>query len=1495
MDEKRITNTRGTNIVKSITRIDFSIHGNNDVLEYSVFTDPNGITIAEIYDNNGEPVQGGVIDRRLGISDRSECGTCGEKSLTCPGHFGHIALAEPVFHIGFLNFLKNILSCICIRCHKLLVYRNEKDIAKLLRNKNGKQRFNEIRNLCKNISYCQKENYGCGMPVHKITVQKQAGDVYILAEPSKKTAGDDDLGVDGKKKSKLFLTPSLCHDILSNVPNEDYIAMGFDPINSRPENMIITNMPVPPVPVRPSIKAEIAGSSTMIDDLTNKLIDIIKTNESLKDNKGDGSLSKNNKSGDDFTLLQLHIATFFANDQLGLPRSQQKNKTMTTSLSERLKNKEGRIRGNLMGKRVNMSARTVITSDPFIALNEVGCPLLIAKNLTYPEIVTKYNIKYLSKLVKNGRRTYPGANYVIKYKIAKDGSESKQIYDLRYVNKPIQLDIGDTVKRHLIDGDMVIFNRQPSLHKLSIMGHRIHVIPDNDLKTFRVNVSVTDPYNADFDGDEMNLHIPQTIQTACETILILNAAKRFVSPASSKVAINVKQDAVMGSYVLTNDNMRVDWKDALNIIMTSTVGLDTTIPKHKLISGKYLFSEIIPSGLNIEKKNDNGTYDLRIVNGTLTDGKLGKADIGLIVQTLWFEYGSEKTRNYIDDLQRLILQFLMRQGYTIGVKDAIVPNTVYDSVSKIIETKRKETLGQITEYENNPYIMTPDAFENHVRQNLSSTLSDVEKTIMNSFSTSSGIYIAIKSGSSGTDLNAGQIIGCIGQVIVEEKRIQNKFNGRTLPTFAKHDNSPFARGFCYNSFITGLDPMEFFFQVMAGREGIINTAIKTASTGYIQRKLIKFLEDIKMEYDGTVRNANGKLIQCVYGDNGINTENQIDQKFPIMRSNNETIRNNYVYNKAELDKIVKAHPNTLYTAKINEKLYNKQIFLRDRMRKVQKTISASDITFRDIYKMPVNLTQKIINLVNAKNRNTTNVVDPYYVLKCIKRMHTGIFSRVMKFNKTSEIKVNDEHRVKLLLKTYLYDILAPKKCTHLHKLSKEDLDNIVDYFNKTTMLAKVEGGEMVGFVASQSMGEPITQSNLKSFHKSGTLVNVSGGLVRVQELLDGTKEISTPITEIILEDAYKNDKIIATTIASHLNHVTLKDVVEDVDIIYDPNPKSKTSVMSKDKVNNLFENKSGKSGCQSDINNLPWTLRMILSKEKMIEHNLTLLEIKSSFCHNWEMRNEDSKTNKKEFKKIIEKITQTAIVSNYDNSPTLIVHIRFNANNYNFNTMIQFLDMIVTKYRIKGIQGIVRSNNIREVKYIDFDKDGNVVTKSQYVIFTEGINLQEMAQINGINLARSRSNHIVSIYNKYGIEAARSAFIREFTVAIESSGGFSNYQHVAILADAITHTGALIAVNRHGTNKLYTETLSKASFEQTVEQLLAAAVFAESDHIRSVSSRIMVGSLINGGTGCYELLLDHELVMKTLTTTSTSSKENVTITKKKSALDNLISKKKGTK
>lgn len=490
---------------KGIDRIEFGILGSSEISKISVIKEPLGITKSESYANN-EAVIGGLLDKRMGVIDHDECRTCGLGQTKCPGHFGHIELAEHMYHVGYIQYIKKILSCICIRCCKLLVYKNEAEIEDMLRNKTGKARFAEIRNLCKSVTYCQKDNYGCGSPVYKIKVdiKKSTSAINIVAETTLTiTTTDETTGetTGGKKLIREVISPELCFNILSQISDTDCRIMGLDPDKSRPEQMILKTFPVPPIQVRPSARADFLASATFEDDLTRKLADIINQNTRIRKYKDkEGIEGRASLYGTDHShLLQYHVATFFDNDSVALLKAELRNGRPVKSLSSRLKTKEGRIRGNLMGKRVDFSSRTVIGGDPNININELVVPLKIAMNLTFPEVVTPANIEKMSELVRNGRDNYPGANFVFPVSTLK--SDKKFILDLRYRKKNVTLRYGDVVERHIVDGDVVLFNRQPSLHKLSMMAHKIKVIKNKNLSTFKLNVAVTPPYNADFDGD----------------------------------------------------------------------------------------------------------------------------------------------------------------------------------------------------------------------------------------------------------------------------------------------------------------------------------------------------------------------------------------------------------------------------------------------------------------------------------------------------------------------------------------------------------------------------------------------------------------------------------------------------------------------------------------------------------------------------------------------------------------------------------------------------------------------------------------------------------------------------------------------------------------------------------------------------------------------------------------------------------------------------------
>jgi len=484
--------------VKKIDKVEFSVFRNKDVKLYSaVSNDPFGIDLAESYENF-EPKKGGLVDLRLGSCDPYlPCTTCGENSFDCPGHFGHTELAEPVFNFGFLFHLKYIMQCICLKCSNLLVEKSDNQFKKVL-NKKAEARFKEIKMLTKNVNYC----FHCGVPVPKIKREvKDNGYIKIMIERdiNTGTSNEKEELQFNVKKIKESLSPRDCYNILRNVSDTDCYILGFNPKMHRPEDLIIEKFPIPPVCIRPTAKVDFMSAATMEDSLTLKISDIITSNKRVRQQMEKETVSNelSNYNQDIFNLLQYHVATYYDNESVSLPRTEFKTGGRTTkSISDRIKGKAGRVRSNLMGKRVDFSARSVITSDPYIDIDQVGVPKKIAMELTIPEEVTPYNIKYLTGLVKNGREIYPGANFVTRIN-CRDGKSEIQKIDLKYRKKAIKLNFGDIVERHSVDGDYVLFNRQPTLHKPSMMGHKIQVIDNDNLNAFRMNVSVCKPYNAD--------------------------------------------------------------------------------------------------------------------------------------------------------------------------------------------------------------------------------------------------------------------------------------------------------------------------------------------------------------------------------------------------------------------------------------------------------------------------------------------------------------------------------------------------------------------------------------------------------------------------------------------------------------------------------------------------------------------------------------------------------------------------------------------------------------------------------------------------------------------------------------------------------------------------------------------------------------------------------------------------------------------------------------
>ncbi|MCS7126204.1 MAG: DNA-directed RNA polymerase subunit A' [Aigarchaeota archaeon] len=841
--------------IGTVSAIKFGILSPDMIREMSVAEIQNPDT----YDEDGLPVPGGVMDPRLGTLEPGQrCKTCGNTYLNCPGHFGHIELPVPVIHVGFAKHILNLLKATCRSCGRLLL--SDEDIISF------KAKIEEMKKAGK----ISRELYYRILQKAMSTTTCPHCDEHQLKIELEKPTTFIEITNEGPRR----LTPHAVRARLERIPDEDLELLDVDPKVARPEWMVLTVLPVPPVYVRPSITLESGFRSE--DDLTHKLVDILRVAQRLRENINAGSPSPVIAELAD--LLQYHVTTYLNNEVPGVAPATHRSGRPLKTLAQRLKGKEGRFRLNLSGKRVDFSARTVISPDPNIGIDEVGVPLDIAMQLTVPERVVEWNIERLRQYVKNGPDKYPGAKYIIRT----DGKRIRLKFAQDLEEVANTLEPGFIVERHLIDGDIVLFNRQPSLHRMSIMAHRVKVLP---YKTFRLNLCVCTPYNADFDGDEMNLHVPQSEEAQTEAKLLLIVQNNILSPRYGAPIIGAIRDFITALYLLTKPDTYLTKKELFYIL--SQIRYLGELPEPEIRdpepkwSGRQVFSLLLPKGFNHRfKASFSPDTEVVIEDGKLVKGVIDKNAVGVekansILHRVAMEYGSEAVKELINNVVKIANTYLNLRGFSFGIDDLYVPREVYQEIENIFKKMDEAFITLKSEYEKGKIEVKPgetleQAFESNILSILADARNAAGKVVRKHISPESSAVIMTRTGARGSLLNIDQMVAVVGQQAVRRERIKRGFTNRVLTFFKPGDLSPKARGFVYNSFLKGLDPIEFFFHMAGGRDGLVDTAVRTQQSGYMQRRLINALESLYVEYDGTVRMMDSKkIVQFLYGEDGI--------------------------------------------------------------------------------------------------------------------------------------------------------------------------------------------------------------------------------------------------------------------------------------------------------------------------------------------------------------------------------------------------------------------------------------------------------------------------------------------------------------------------------------------------------------------------------------------------------------------------------------------------
>ncbi|EFC41982.1 RNA polymerase II largest subunit [Naegleria gruberi] len=1435
--------------LSSIDRIQFGILNPHVVEKMSACE----IIHAET-EEKGLPKEGGLMDLRMGtVNSALSCMTCGCGVSECPGHFGHVNI-HPTFNILFLKTIVKILKCTCVHCSRLLFNRNTPEFKRIQQIANKRKRFNELMKL-KPMDKCMIDDYtGCGGIQPKIS-KNQLSITQIFPN-------SNEIKQEIKAESVL--------QIFKRISTQDLELLGFDSINSNPEWMILTCLPVPPPHVRPSVMHGLNDKAE--DDLTHKLADIIKSNATIQ--KLSKSGSPQHYLDDMIKILQYHCATYMNNEISGVPMSTTKNGRMLKSLRQRLKGKEGRVRGNLMGKRVDFSARTVITPDPTIEIDQVGVPRTIARNMTVPEKVTPFNFERMNELVMNGPETYPGAKYVLR----DDGTR----IDLKFLSDrstdQVQLQYGYTIERHLQDGDVVLFNRQPSLHKMSMMGHRVKVMP---YSTFRLNLSVVTPYNADFDGDEMNLHLPQSLQTKTELLELMMVPKNIITPQSHRPLIALVQDTLLAGSKCTRRDVYIEKDVMMNCLMylqdfNGQLPVPAILKPKPLWTGKQLFSLLLPSidYYGISSTHDDEVGDLKhlddhlpefdtgiiISNGELLTGILDKKSLGSshgsLIHIIVNDKGTQEGKKFLGQCQHVLNYWLLQHGFSVGIGDTIADGETVKKIEEIINNAEREVKKIVKQAHNGLVTAEPgrtveQSFERSINSTLNAAREDAGMHVKKSLKDSNSIKSMVTSGSKGSYLNISQIIACVGQQNVEGKRVPFGFKNRTLPHFSTDDHGPESRGFVANSYLRGLTPQEFFFHTMGGREGLIDTAVKTAETGYIQRRLVKAMEDVKVNYDGTVRDASGNIIQFLYGEDGMDPIKLESQSFEMLSLSDEIFEEKYKWStKLEDHNIPESDLNEIsldfanYLMKLNDeykKLQEYRHLVRD---EILQSVD-SKIVF------PVNLSRLIKRVQREYGRkhstfNNSSDLNPLYVIKKV----NSTCEELLIIKGKDKLSEEAQRNAILLFSIFLKFSLASKVVMNELNLTRESLEYLLGEVKYTFLNGLVQPGEMVGCIAAQSIGEPATQMTLNTFHNAGvSSKNVTLGVPRLKELLDVSRNIKTPGLTIYLKN--DNDCEIAKMVKEELEYSNLGSITRSTQIIYDPDIFN--SVIESDQffIREMLEEKTIDPNTFS-----PWSLRFVLDREMMSEH-----------------------LNMSQIANIIKQEFQNDISCFYsdDNSEELILIIRIrNSEKSKSETeddeedssmIVEFLKRLesnmLSQLSLKG------HNNLKKVFYrkdenIKFFSNKGVEKKTRWSLETEGCDLLSVMSHPQVDFRNTLSNDVIEVEKVLGIEACRNLLMKELRKVIEFDGSYVNYRHLAILCDVMTQGGVITAVTRHGLARSDNGPLMRCSFEQTVEVLVEAAQFSDVDTLKGVSANVMVGKLAPIGTGTFDLVLDEQLLKETI-------------------------------
>ena len=960
--------------------------------------------------------------------------------------------------------------------------------------------------------------------------------------------------------------------------------------------------------------------------------------------------------------------------------------------------------------------------------------------------------------------------------------------------------------------------------------------------------------------------MPQNLEAESELRNLAAVPYQIVSPANNSCIVGIFQDSLLGAHQFTRENVNMSIRDAMNLLMSYN-NVDISKLNPDKISSYDILSQIMPN-LSLKYKtklykDDKDEYAksknvLEIQNGEYVRGHMEKGVLGSgskgLLHRICNDYGNMSCADFVDNFQNIITDYMKSSSFSVGISDLLSNEETKTNIDKVI-TEKKNDVKHLMEqlhigiFTNETGKSNNEEFETRVNNILNQASSQAGKIGRNNLSKDNRFVTMVNAGSKGSDLNISFMIACLGQQNVQGKRIPYGFNDRTLPHFNKYDDSPRARGFVENAYINGLDPDELFFHAMGGRTGLIDTAVKTSQTGYIQRRLIKGLEDLKVEYDMTVRNNMGKIVQFSYGDDGIDSTKIENQSCPLINMSNEDIYLHYHImdknNKEDIKLLNMIFPKKIMTQikkedKLYKDVYSKIIDNNITIRNKIVTIVNKNSDKNSIH-IPVGFHYIINNIQKRFNFNDNSTVDisPMECYQMIKKAYDSLNSYYVKPNQ--------------LFETMYFYHMSPRNLLVVKRFNRSALLLLIETIVLQYKRSIVSPGEMVGMIAAQSIGEPTTQMTLNTFHFAGvsSKSNVTRGVPRIEEILSLTENVKNPSLTIHLKQNDEEDRDKAMNYMTMIENTCLEDIIDFVEIRYEPNLNS--TLHEEDELLmtqfNDFEDllkRCNETEDNDDPEYYKWIVRMKLLDDVMLEKNITMNDV--NYCIKEIYKNDvqccfsDYNDDNLIFRIKLVKKQKKNEKSSLDQSDDIYV-------------VKSFQEELLKKIVLRGVRKINKVI-LRKIQNAMVKEETKFVTKEKWVLDTVGSNLIEILGLDFIDSTKTITNSITEVYQVLGIEAARQCIFDELLDVIEFDGTYINSHHIDMLCDRMCYNTKMVSIFRHGINNDTIGPVAKASFEETPEMFLKAARHAELDNMVGVSANIMCGQEGYFGTGSFQIILD---------------------------------------